>query len=456
MARRTLSRTARTFNVWPGFTDVMVALLLIFIFVITIFTITETILSRSLSKKDSELERLNQEIRRTSEELDRFRQETAKLAELFGAEQDKSANLQQILEQLRREIAASAAQLLEKTQLLAEREAELESSGKQLSEQKALAEQTQKALEIHQDEIAMLLAGLKSKSELLESSEQKLAHANLQLSETEKKIKTTQEEATEKVSRIATLTSEIAALNRTIVDLNRKVEIYLSDISRLNTMLANSSESEQKEKTKAARLQKEIVSLRSQLEDISSKLAESKQASDKQFRIGQLVHLIGEKDKEIDQLRKLARYRSEFLSKLDEVFRGIPDIKVQGDRFIFQAEILFPSGKETVNERGKQELDKFLKIYKEMAVKIPHDLDIVILVQGHTDDVPTSVGSRFKSNWELGAARSMEVVRYLISGGIPSNRIASASFGEFHPIDPKILPDSRKINRRIELKITTF
>ena len=161
MARRILSRNARDFNVWPGFTDVMVALLLIFIFVVTIFTITETILSRSLSKKDTELDRLNQEILRTTKELDRFKGEASKLAELFEAEQTKSGSLQQLVEQLRREVESAAARLLEKMQLLSEKDAELQSTGKELSDEKIKAEKAQEALEGHKEELVKLLAGVK-------------------------------------------------------------------------------------------------------------------------------------------------------------------------------------------------------------------------------------------------------------------------------------------------------
>jgi chemotaxis protein MotB len=202
-------------------------------------------------------------------------------------------------------------------------------------------------------------------------------------------------------------------------------------------------------------LQKEIVSLKSRLDEISKKLTSAKEKAKKKFKISQLVDLLGQKDKEIDRLRKLARYRSEFLAKLEKVFEGVPDIKVQGDRFVFQSEILFASGRANINETGKKELDKFAQIYKEMVPKIPKDLDIVILIQGYTDDVPIRSG-RYRSNWELAAARALEVVRYLVQRGIPPTRVAAASFGEFHPVDHATTPEARRLNRRIEIKITTL
>ena len=208
-------------------------------------------------------------------------------------------------------------------------------------------------------------------------------------------------------------------------------------------------------KTKAAALQNQIVTLNTQLKEISGKLKAAKSLDEKKFRLTQLVELLGEKDKEIQKLRKLAKYRSEFLEKLEKVFNGVTDIKVEGDRFVFQSEILFASGRTDINERGKKELDKFVRIYMEMASKIPQDLALVILVQGHTDDVPVRT-SRFRSNWELSSARALQVVRYLISAGVPPQRVGASALGEFQPVEEGSTPEVRRRNRRIEIKITTL
>ena len=85
---------------WPGFTDIMTGLLLILVFVITIFTITETILSRSLSQKDTELERLQRQVSVKADEIEKLKHEIDRLQELFGAHLKKATGLEEMLKQL--------------------------------------------------------------------------------------------------------------------------------------------------------------------------------------------------------------------------------------------------------------------------------------------------------------------------------------------------------------------
>ncbi len=156
-----------------------------------------------------------------------------------------------------------------------------------------------------------------------------------------------------------------------MASLNEKISAYVTEIDRLNKMVAESKESESSEKPKLLTFRKKIVSLRSKLDEIATKLAKAQRTLDQKFRMSQLVDLLGQKRSGNRQAQKLSKYRSEFLAKLEEVFSGVSDIKVQGDRFIFQSEILFASGRTEINESGKTELDKFVRIYKEMVPKIP-------------------------------------------------------------------------------------
>jgi chemotaxis protein MotB len=76
-------------------------------------------------------------------------------------------------------------------------------------------------------------------------------------------------------------------------------------------------------------------------------------------------------------------------------------------------------------------------------------------VNGHTDKRPISgTGGRFKSNWDLSAARAIAVVRYLTDKGIPPAHLAAAGFGEFQPLEEGDNDESLSKNRRIELKLT--
>ena len=464
MLRRT--RSARfgpaRIDPWPGFTDIMTGLLLILVFVITLFTITETILSRSLSEKDTELDRLQRQISLKADEIETLKHEVDRLQEMFGAQTKKATGLEEALKQVQQQLEAALARITEKSVLAEERGKTVTSLQQELNDVRANVErqtadlqEKERSLEEQRGKISNLLSQLSEKSAILQEKEKALGAMSLKLDESGRKLSETQGDVKKKTDTIAELRTKIEAFNNTIAQLNKRISEYVDQVKGLNKMLAEAKRSEQTRTTKAADLQKEITSLRSKLDEISGKLAAAKEERAQQFRVSQLVELLGQKEKEIDRLRKLAKYRSEFLAKLEQVFQGVPDIKVQGDRFVFQSEILFASGRADINEGGKKELDKFVKIYNEMVPKIPKGLDLVILVQGYTDDVPVRSG-RYRSNWELASARAMEVVRYLIEKGIPPERVGASSFGEFHPVDPHLTDEARRLNRRIEIKITTL
>ncbi|MFZ5866162.1 MAG: OmpA family protein [Thermodesulfobacteriota bacterium] len=462
MPRRTSPDRSEQYklNPWAGFADVMTGLLLMFVFVITLFTLTETILSRTLEKKDTELDRLQRQVTLKTDEIEKLKHEIERLQEMFGAQEKKTVSLEEVLKALQDQLDAALSQIAEKSLLAEEKERTIASLREDVAAlradvQKQAADVKERELSLEQQraEMLALLSQLREKSTILQEKEKSLADIRLKLDESGRKLAESEGEVGKKSDTITELRSKIDTLNNVIAQLNKRISEYVEQVSKLNRVLAEAKQSEQAESTKAADLQKEILSLRSKLDDISKRLADTREAKAEQFRVSQLVGLLGEKEKEIDRLRKLAKYRSEFLAKLEQVFAGVPDIKVQGDRFVFQSEILFASGRAEINEGGKKELDKFVKIYKEMVPKIPKDIELVILIQGHTDDVPIRSG-RYRSNWELASGRAMEVVRYLIEKGIPPGRVGAASFGEFHPVDVKITDEARRLNRRIEIKIT--
>ncbi|MGB2680615.1 MAG: peptidoglycan -binding protein [Candidatus Competibacter sp.] len=160
------------------------------------------------------------------------------------------------------------------------------------------------------------------------------------------------------------------------------------------------------------------------------------------------------KKKLLERVEELEKYASEFFGRLREVFADNPDIKVVGDRFVFQSEVLFASGEATLSASGGGDLDKFAMVYQQLAAKLPPDLPVIIEVQGHTDRAPIR-GGRYPSNWELSTARAQQVVNYLIQRGVPPQRLAAVGMGEYHPIDPADNPEGYRRNRRIELKITS-
>ncbi|MGB3537961.1 MAG: peptidoglycan -binding protein [Mesorhizobium sp.] len=154
------------------------------------------------------------------------------------------------------------------------------------------------------------------------------------------------------------------------------------------------------------------------------------------------------------RVQELNRYRSDFFGRLREILSDRENIRIVGDRFVFQSEVLFPTGSEQINEAGKVEMKKLADAIIELQKEIPPEINWVLRVDGHTDNVPLSGTGRYRDNWELSSARATSVVKFLIENGVPPSRLVAAGFGEFQPLDPADTDEARTKNRRIELKLT--
>jgi len=153
-------------------------------------------------------------------------------------------------------------------------------------------------------------------------------------------------------------------------------------------------------------------------------------------------------------VQELSRYRSEFFGRLRAILGNRPDIRVVGDRFVFQSEVLFPSASADIEPSGQDELRKLADSLRQISSEIPSDLPWVLQINGHTDTRPIST-PEFPSNWELSTERAINVGKFLISQGIPPERIAVAGFASFQPLDDRHDEIAYRRNRRIELKLTT-
>ncbi|MGA9847319.1 MAG: peptidoglycan-binding protein, partial [Roseiarcus sp.] len=154
------------------------------------------------------------------------------------------------------------------------------------------------------------------------------------------------------------------------------------------------------------------------------------------------------------KVQELNRYRSDFFGRLRQILGSRPDIRVVGDRFVFESSVLFDVGKADISGAGKQSLDTLASAILDLEREIPPDIPWILRVDGHTDNRPLTGTGQYKSNWELSAARAVAVVQYLVSKGVEPDRLAAAGFGEFQPIDQGTDEDSLARNRRIELKLT--
>jgi chemotaxis protein MotB len=154
------------------------------------------------------------------------------------------------------------------------------------------------------------------------------------------------------------------------------------------------------------------------------------------------------------RVQELSRYRSDFFGKLRDILGNRPDIRVAGDRFVFQSEVFFDSGQAELRPEGRAELDKLASALTDLEKQIPSEIKWVLRVDGHTDTRLLSGNSPFKSNWQLSAERAISVVQYLIAKGVSPQRLVAAGFGEFQPIDQGTTDEAYSRNRRIELKLT--
>ena len=200
-------------------------------------------------------------------------------------------------------------------------------------------------------------------------------------------------------------------------------------------------------------LNQQIAALRRQLSALEEALdATEKKDKESQSRIadlGQRLNLAL-----AQRVQELSRYRSDFFGRLRTILGNRPDIRIVGDRFVFQSEVFFDTGKSTLDKpEGRTELDALAGALLELEKKIPGEIAWVLRVDGHTDVRPIN-SPQFKNNWELSAARAISVVQYLVGKGVSPQRLVAAGFGEFQPIDADKTEEAYGRNRRIELKLT--
>jgi len=199
-------------------------------------------------------------------------------------------------------------------------------------------------------------------------------------------------------------------------------------------------------------LNQQISALRKQLAAIQDAL-DAAQSSDRESQakiadLGQRLNVAL-----AQKVQELSRYRSDFFGRLRQILGARPDIRVVGDRFVFESSVLFESGKADVTPAGRDSLDSLASAVLNLEREIPPDIPWILRIDGHTDAKPIN-SPQFKSNWDLSAARAISVVQYLVSKGVDPHYLAAAGFGEFQPLDSGTDEDSLARNRRIELKLT--
>lgn len=224
-------------------------------------------------------------------------------------------------------------------------------------------------------------------------------------------------------------------------------------INELSTGLENEKQISARALSQVEILNQQIAALRKQigaLEDaLNASETRDKESNAKIADLGKRLNVAL-----AQRVQELNRYRSDFFGRLREILSDRENIRIVGDRFVFQSEVLFPSGMAVLNEAGSEEMKKLAVALIDLQKEIPDDINWVLRVDGHTDNIALSGTGQFKDNWELSSARAISVVKFLIANGVPANRLVAAGFGEFQPLEPGDTPEVRARNRRIELKLT--
>ncbi|MGE5271804.1 MAG: peptidoglycan -binding protein [Thiohalocapsa sp.] len=255
--------------------------------------------------------------------------------------------------------------------------------------------------------------------------------------------------------QVADLAAKAAQADKATAQLgaaNTQLDALRSRAEQAEQALASEQENSRAARAQVEQLTAAVAALRDQLAKISAALDLSDtKVKSQQAQIADLGRRLNLAL--ASKVQELARYRSEFFGRLREIIGDRPDIRVVGDRFVFQSEVLFEPGNADLGDAAKAQLDPVIKALKQISGEIPKSLNWVLRVDGHTDKRPIN-NAQFPSNWELSAARAISVVRYLISQGIPADRLAAAGFADNQPLDPGSSEEAFRRNRRIELKLT--
>lgn len=259
--------------------------------------------------------------------------------------------------------------------------------------------------------------------------------------------------------KIYLLGSELSLERRTAADLSerlknesKKASDAAQENDRLTRRISELTADADGAKNEALYLSAQAESLKAELARLSGLLAQSEALSKAQE--AQIVDLGKKLNRALAQkVSELAYYRSDFFGRLRKILQDNDNVEIVGDRFVFQSELFFKSGSAQLERDGKRRLDALAKVLLEISAQIPENINWIVRIDGHTDNVPVH-NDKFGSNWELSSARALSVVYYLKEKGVPEKRMAAAGFGEFHPIAKGNSPKARRKNRRIEFKLT--
>ena len=464
-------------NIWPGFVDILATLLIVIIFILMVFTVSQFYLSDAVVGRDKALAELRLQITELSKILtsteENLETEVQKNI-ILTDELQESGTLLEKRNLAIFELSGQIGKLRDELQIVAMALEKYEGITINEIDTANLGERINMALASRVDQLKNVNLELKNLNNQLTNLNSELLQLNKELDIKDQDLKTRLQEIENKNIQLSNLNESLVEKDNTIFSLREK-------ILKLNDILALSDEESEKQKAEIQLLNQEaeesqlliteketsVVSALEQVASLSEQIGKindeieilnaALEASERDRLTKELrIEVLGEKlNKALtSQVLELQQYRSEFFGRLKEILGSREDIRVVGDRFIFESELLFDSGSANLQEEGKNNMIKIAETLKSITDQIPNDIDWIVQVEGHTDNIPIST-YLYPSNWELSTARANSVLKLLIQVGFDPAQLAAAGYGEFHPISSGSSIDDLKQNRRIELKLTS-
>ena len=478
---RTRRENRQTVDIWPGFVDALSTLLLSVIFMLVVFVLGQFFSSELLRNRDEAMVRLEGTVRDLRSEL-QLEQDTASdlrrsLGQLSSdlqlaiADRDELSDAvverDQAIAGLQSRLTAADAQNAAVERERAASEAARGASEAAAANLRAELEAARQMITADREQLAVQLADLvqlRRDVEALTAVRQELEGRVAELAAAEQMSREERQRLLAELGtardRSQVLEAELADARDLTMLAQRDVESSRTRIEELVVQLAISegerataANAQEATAAEAARLLERVRELSQQVAALTQSLSVREETIESQeTRIADLGRQLN--IALASQVEELSRYRSDFFGKLRAVLGDREDVRIVGDRFVFQSEVLFGSGEADIGANGREQLAKLAAAFKEIIANLPDDLPWVLQVDGHTDRRPIST-SRFPSNWELSTARAISVARFLIEQGISAERVAARGFAQFQPLEVGGGEEALRRNRRIELKLTT-
>jgi chemotaxis protein MotB len=421
----TFRRRSRSTDIWPGFVDVLATVVLVFVFLLMLFVVSQFYLSDVLFERHRALETLQERVTQLADTLSMREAEAEALQERVRA---LTGRLQVTLaerHQLEESLAESQAEMREQAETLEARLMEIASLQEDIDALRRVREDLESQvgrLAGELDESRETVGQLRDRSQALEA----------RLAEAEETTQLAQRDIEAREIRIQDLVAVVEERDRALVEERR---LTADAQARVDAM-----------RRQMEALEQQLALLNEALRARESTIAEQRvELAD----LGERLNLAL-----AEEVRELSRYRSEFFGRLREVLSDVEDIQIVGDRFRFQSELFFETASADIGTEGRERLDRVAQLIRDVDARIPDDIGWVLMVEGHTDRRPIRT-EQFPSNWELSTARAQSLVGYLIGRGVPPERLAAAGFGEYHPVAPGDTEEALARNRRIEMRLTS-